>query len=60
MTCEIWFSPRMILDKKGFIRRDSRILPDKETLEILERARKPNLEREEAEALEQIKQKIRA
>lgn len=58
MTCEIWFSDRMSLDKKGFIRRDSRILPDKETLEILERARRPEIPKEETKMLEKIKQTI--
>jgi hypothetical protein len=39
----IWISDRFSLDKKGFMRLDKRIIPSKETLEILERYRNKDL-----------------
>lgn len=40
----IWISDRFSLDKKGFMRIDRRILPDAETLKILEKARREEID----------------
>jgi len=37
---EIWLSERFYKDKKGFIRINREIMPDKETLKVLEAARR--------------------
>jgi len=36
---EIWISERFSIDKKGFMRLDRSIMPDKETLKVLNAAR---------------------